>query len=177
MKANFLVHLSQKMKQYQEMGTATIEQLNDQQIHFKPSPESNSLAILVQHLYGNMMSRWTGFLDQDGEKEWRKRDAEFETMDISKADLLSFWNMGWHQVMTSLQNLTEEDLDKTITIRAESMTAMEGILRHLSHYAYHVGQMVMLAKIILDKDWKTLSIAKGESEAYHESMKQFHNRQ
>lgn len=177
MKADFLKHVTQRMKQYQEMGTATIEQLNEEQIHFKPSPESNSIAILVQHVYGNMMSRWTGFLDQDGEKEWRKRDAEFETMDVSKADLLSFWTMGWHQVLTSLQELREEDLIKTITIRAESMTAMEGILRHLNHYAYHVGQMVMLAKIILDKEWKTLSIAKGQSQAFHESMKELHKKE
>lgn len=176
MHSNFLLSITNRMKQYQEMGTSTLNQLNEEQIHFKPSPESNSVAILVQHLYGNMMSRWTGFLNQDGEKEWRKRDSEFESMDVSKEDLISFWTMGWHQVMTSLQELKDEDLSKTITIRSESMTAMDGILRHLSHYAYHVGQMVILAKMLLDKNWKTLSIERGQSKVFNESMNHLHKK-
>ena len=125
-------------------------------------------------MYGNMMSRWTNFLTEDGEKHWRKRDAEFEAMECSKADLLSFWEDGWKCLLNTLESLTEADLEKTVTIRTEPLLVYDAILRQLAHYPYHVGQIVYLGKIIQQAHWISLSIPKGKgaSEAYLEKIKQ-----
>jgi hypothetical protein len=168
---DFLPHLIKRFKTYKELGDKTFEQLQDKDFFYQPSSESNSIAIIIQHMYGNAMSRWTNFLTEDGEKEWRKRDEEFETMDVSKQDLISFWNTGWNTVFQTLESLKEEDLDKTIYIRSEPLKAFDAILRQLAHYSYHVGQIVYIGRMITNENWKSLSIPKGESKQYNEKMK------
>ena len=121
-------------------------------------------------MYGNMLSRWTNFLTEDGEKEWRKRDAEFEEMQISKQDLISFWNDGWRVLIDTLKNLQPEDLIKTIHIRTEPLIVYDAIIRQMAHYPYHVGQIVQIAKMMRDKEFKSLSIPKGGSQQFNQQM-------
>jgi hypothetical protein len=167
---NFLKDAIKRFKYYKELGDKTFTQLDDKDVLFQPSPDSNSIAIIVQHLYGNMLSRWTNFLTEDGEKEWRKRDGEFEVMTLSKADVVSFWNAGWDCLIKTLESLTEADLEKTITIRSEPLQVYDAILRQLAHYPYHVGQIVTIGKMIKDDAFTTLSIAKNKSKDFNDSM-------
>lgn len=167
---NFLKDAIKRFKYYKELGDKTLAQLDDKDVLFQPSPDSNSIAIIVQHLYGNMLSRWTNFLTEDGEKEWRKRDGEFEAMTLSKADVLSFWNNGWECLLKTLESLTDEDLEKTITIRSEPLQVYDAILRQLAHYPYHVGQIITIGKMIKDDAFTTLSIAKNKSNDFNNSM-------
>jgi hypothetical protein len=171
---DFLQNAIKRFKNYKDLGDKTFAQLKEEDFFFQPTSESNSIAIVIQHLYGNMMSRWTNFLTEDGEKHWRKRDEEFEVMNCSKQDLLSFWNDGWNCLLTTLESLEEGDLQKTIYIRTEPLVVMDAILRQLAHYPYHVGQIVYIGRLIHNDDWKSLSIpkAKGASKAYNESIKQ-----
>ncbi|MDP1841859.1 MAG: DUF1572 family protein [Sediminibacterium sp.] len=171
---NFLKDAIKRFTYYKELGDKTFEQLKEADFFYQPSTDANSIAIIIQHMYGNMMSRWTNFLTEDGEKHWRKRDAEFEAMECSKADLLSFWEDGWKCLLNTLESLTEADLEKTVTIRTEPLFVYDAILRQLAHYPYHVGQIVYLGKIIQQDHWISLSIPKGKgaSEAYLEKIKQ-----
>jgi hypothetical protein len=168
----FLKDCIKRFEYYKSLGDKTFEQLEETDFFFKPSPDSNSIAIIIQHMYGNMLSRWTNFLTEDGEKEWRKRDAEFEEMQISKQDLISFWNEGWKVLLDTLKSLQQEDLTKTIHIRTEPLIVYDAIIRQLAHYPYHVGQIVTLGKMIRDKDFKSLSIPKGESQQFNQQMQQ-----
>jgi hypothetical protein len=167
---NFLKDTIKRFKYYKELGDKTFAQLKDEDVLFRPSTDSNSIAVIVQHLYGNMLSRWTNFLTEDGEKEWRKRDSEFEAIVLSKADVLSFWNNGWDCLLKTLESLTDEDLEKTITIRSEPLQVYDAILRQLAHYPYHVGQIVTIGKMIKDDAFTTLSIAKNKSKDFNEYM-------
>ena len=156
---------------YKKLGDQTFDQLEETDFFMEPVPGINSIAVIIQHLYGNMMSRWTNLLTEDGEKHWRKRDAEFEAMQCSKKDLLSFWEDGWKCLLDTLNTLSEEDLDKTITIRTEPLKVYDAILRQLAHYPYHVGQIVYLGKWFRAADWKSLSIPRGNSDAYLDEIK------
>ena len=167
----FLNDSIKRFKYYKELGDKTFEQLSEADFFFQPSSESNSIAVTVQHLYGNMLSRWTNFLTEDGEKEWRKRDAEFEIMKCSKTDILSFWNDGWKCMLDTLESLQPEDLSQTVTIRTEPLSVYDAILRQLAHYPYHVGQIVYLGRLVKNEEWKSLSIPKGKSADYLESVK------
>jgi ribosomal 50S subunit-associated protein YjgA (DUF615 family) len=149
------------------LGEKTFEQLSDEQLFYKVNEESNSIAIIVQHLWGNMMSRWTDFLTSDGEKEWRKRDDEFEEIVKKREELLKKWKEGWKCLFDTLNSLKEEDLDKIVYIRNEGHTAMEAISRQLAHYPYHIGQIVFIGKIMKNADWKSLSIPKDQSKNYN----------
>ncbi|CAN5427300.1 DUF1572 domain-containing protein [soil metagenome] len=169
---NFTEEALKRMLYYKSLGDKTFEQLEEKDFFYKPNAESNSIAIIIQHLYGNMMSRFTNFLSEDGEKDWRKRDAEFEPMDFSKQDLLDCWNTGWHTVTTALKALKEEDLEKEITIRSEKLFVYDAILRQLAHYPYHVGQMVFIGKLIKNEGWKNLSVPKGGSEDFNKAMRE-----
>ena len=120
-------------------------------------------------MHGNMLSRWTDFLNTDGEKDWRKRDAEFEDQNLNKQQLIDLWQQGWQCFLNSVTLLIEDDLQKNIFIRGESLTVMDAILRQLMHYPYHVGQIISIAKIIKKQDWESLSIPKEESLAYKKS--------
>lgn len=170
--SGFLKDSIKRFKYYKELGDNTFAQLEEKDFFYQPTGESNSIAVIIQHMYGNMLSRWTNFLTEDGEKEWRKRDAEFETTIISKEDLLSFWNAGWDCLLKALESLQPDDLTKTVTIRTEPLSVYDAILRQLAHYPYHVGQIVYIGRMIRDSAWKSLSIPKGASHSYLESVKQ-----
>ena len=167
----FLKDSIKRFKYYKELGDKTFEQLEEADLFYQPSSESNSIAVMVQHMYGNMLSRWTHFLTEDGEKDWRRRDAEFAIIKCSKADILSFWNDGWKCLFDTLESLKPEDLTKTITIRTEPLSVYDAILRQLAHYPYHVGQIVYLGRMVKNEQWKSLSIPKGKSADYLESVK------
>lgn len=153
------------------MAEAAMAQLSDEQISWTPSPESNSIAIIVKHLWGNMLSRWTNFLTTDGEKYFRDRDAEFETTDIStRTQLMEKWEEGWKCFTDCLNSLKAEDLDKIVKIRGEDHTVVQALQRQLAHYSSHIGQIVYLAKMQKDKEWKTLSIPKGQSKQFNANM-------
>ncbi|HEY4873932.1 MAG TPA: DUF1572 family protein [Puia sp.] len=152
-----------KMTAYKVLGDKTFEQLDDKDFHYSPNEESNSIAIIVQHVSGNMLSRWTNFLTEDGEKEWRQRDDEFEVHQFSKQQIIDIWNKGWQCMFDALRSLIDEDLMKTITIRNEPMSAIDAINRQLAHYPYHVGQIVYIGKILKNQDWKNLSVPKKKA--------------
>lgn len=143
-----------------------IAQVTDEQLFLSPGTESNSIAIIMQHLAGNMISRWTDFLSSDGEKAWRNRDAEFEATITDKAVLLERWEQGWNVFLTTLRSLSEEDLAKTVTIRSEPLTALQAIFRQVAHYSYHTGQLVFVARQHCGANWKSLSIPKGQSASH-----------
>ena len=165
----FLTTSIRRMKYYKELGEKTFAQLEDKDFHFQPSSESNSIAIMIQHIVGNMLSRFTNFLTEDGEKEWRNRDDEFEVHEYSKQQLIELWNKGWECFFDAVQSLNENDLVKTITIRGEELSAIDAIIRQLAHYPYHIGQIVYVGRLIKNESWKNLSIPKGASQAYNQS--------
>jgi hypothetical protein len=158
-----------RLRYYKGLGEKTFDQLMDADMHFKPNEASNSIAVIIQHVAGNMLSRWTNFLTEDGEKTWRRRDDEFEVHEYSKQQLLELWEKGWDCFLNALSSLTENDLLKTIYIREEPLLVIDAINRQLAHYPYHVGQILYIAKIIKDTAWQSLSIEKGRSEAYNKS--------
>ncbi|MBK9283438.1 MAG: DUF1572 family protein [Sphingobacteriaceae bacterium] len=158
------IHL---FKYYKLLGEKTFSQLNDEQLFAAPNSTCNSISILVQHLWGNMMSRWTDFLNSDGEKEWRNRDEEFESILQSRDEMLVKWNEGWACLFKALGSLQEADYQKIIYIRKQGHTVTDAIHRQLAHYAYHVGQIVYAGKLIKEGHWESLSIPKNESDAYN----------
>ena len=161
----------QQFHDYKLLGEKTFAQLLDTDFHYQPNETTNSIAINITHLHGNMLSRWTNFLTEDGEKEWRQRDDEFETHQYSGEKLLQLWDEGWQAVFNTLESLQPDDLEKIIHIRTKPLIVIEAIHRQLTHYAYHVGQIVMLGKIIKNKEWQSLSIAKGQSTTFNSDMK------
>ena len=163
----FLESAISRLKYYKELGDKSFEQLNEWDFHYQPNDESNSIAVIIQHMAGNMLSRWTNFLTEDGEKEWRQRDGEFETGKQSKAELISLWEKGWECFLGTLTSLKKKDLKKTVTIRQEPLTVVDAIIRQMAHYPYHIGQIIYIAKIIKSKSWKNLSIPKGASQEYN----------
>lgn len=167
MKIDFLDSVKKQFEYYKLLGEKTFDQIADDQINWQYNAESNSIAIIVKHLSGNMLSRWTDFLTTDGEKEWRNRDAEFEGEIKTKIELFEAWNKGWSGLFEALDSISNEDLDKVIYIRNQGHTVMEAINRQLAHYPYHVGQIVFIGKMLLDENWQTLSIAKRASSAYN----------
>ncbi len=146
-----------------QLAEKALVQLNDDEFQKQISPESNSVQIIVQHISGNMISRWTDFFTSDGEKEWRKRDEEFETQDISRNELMKQWEKGWKILFASLEMVTTEHLQQDVFIRKEALTVTQALLRQLSHYSYHVGQIVQLAKKWRGDKWNSLSIPKNKS--------------
>jgi len=154
----FLPSAIKRLAYYKELADKTFAQLEEKDFRFQPNPESNSIAIIIQHMAGNMMSRWTDLLETDGEKEWRKRDAEFEEQELSKGALIQIWEEGWRCCFNALNALQSTDLGKTVYIRDEPLSVLDAINRQLAHYPYHVGQIVYIAKMIVDEDWVSLSI-------------------
>jgi hypothetical protein len=163
----YLSTVIKRLKYYKELGEKTFEQLDDKDIHLLPTTESNSIAIIVQHLAGNMLSRFTNFLTEDGEKEWRQRDDEFQVHNYSKQQMIDIWHNGWECCFHALESLTENDLLTIIYIRKEPLTVVDAINRQLAHYPYHIGQIVYIGRMIKDKNWKNLSIPKGQSLQYN----------
>src|SRR6266487_4491553 len=161
----FLESAVKRLNYYKELGDKTFAQLDEQDFHFMPGEECNTIAVIIQHLNGNMLSRWTDFLTTDGEKEWRQRDAEFEAQPLSKTELLNLWDKGWACFFNALHGLEEDDLQKIISIRSEQLSVIDAINRQLAHVSYHVGQMIYAAKIIKGNAWKNLSMPKVPSSA------------
>lgn len=153
---------------YKLLGEKTFSQLTDEQLFIEANSESNSIATIVKHLRGNMLSRWTDFLTTDGEKEWRKRDEEFENDISTREELLQKWQEGWSCLFKALDSISDDDLSRVIYIRNQGQTILEAINRQLSHYPYHIGQIVFIGKMLNDKNWNSLSIPKGGSKEYNQ---------
>lgn len=165
--SSYLSSIKKQFEYYKLLGDKTFQQLNDQDIHWQLNDDSNSVSIIVKHIVGNMLSRWTNFLTEDGEKNWRNRDQEFEDTYLNKEALITAWEKGWQCLFDALQPLTNKDLEHIIYIRNQGHTVTEAINRQLSHYAYHIGQIVLIGKMIKGKHWKSLSVPKGQSSAYN----------
>ena len=148
-------------RQCKRLGEKAMAQCADDALFRTLDPESNSIAIIVKHMAGNMRSRWTDFLTTDGEKPDRNRDSEFLEPPATRESLMASWDEGWGLVFAAIEPLTETDLGRTVTIRGEAHSVMQAINRQIAHYASHVGQIVLLAKHFAGEDWKTLSIPKA----------------
>lgn len=164
----FLESAIKLFQYYKKLGEGAIAQLTEEEVLRKPNEASNSIALIVHHLSGNMLSRWTDFLISDGEKPWRNREAEFEQAYPDKASMLMAWEEGWSCLFTALHGLKPEDLSRVIYIRNEGQSVLEAIQRQLAHYSSHVGQILYQAKAIRGHDFKSLSIPKGGSEKFNQ---------
>lgn len=164
----YLTSVKKEFEYYKLLGEKTFSQLNDENLFNKVNNESNSISSIVKHLSGNMVSRWTDFLTTDGEKEWRKREEEFDNDIKTREELLKIWEKGWSCLFNSLNSITDDELSKVIYIRNQGHTILEGINRQLSHYPYHIGQIVYIGKMLCDNSWVSLSIPKGSSNEYNQ---------
>ncbi|MBI2424851.1 MAG: DUF1572 family protein [Candidatus Hydrogenedentes bacterium] len=162
----FLDSVQKRFENVKALGDGALDQLKEDEYYRAPSPESTSVSILLQHLHGNMMSRWTDFLNSDGEKPTRDRDSEFVEQHLHVETLMEHWEAGWACLFHALGGLETGDLAKEVRVRGAAMSALDAIERQLSHYSYHVGQIVYLARMFRDAEWQTLSIPKGGSGAY-----------
>jgi len=165
-----LEYIESSIKQfeyYKMLGEKTFNQLQEEDLFWKYNEDSNSIGVIVNHLSGNMLSRWTDFLTSDGEKPWRNRDSEFEEVIQNKEALLLRWNEGWDCLLSTLKSLKETDLNQLVYIRNEGHTITEAINRQVAHYAYHVGQIVFIGKMCTQSHWQSLSIPKGNSQHYN----------
>ena len=160
-----------RFQYYKNIADQTFEQLEEPQLFWQYNPESNSIATIVKHISGNMISRWTNFLTEDGEKDWRNRDAEFENDIQSKAEMLEMWEKGWLVLFDALNQVNDANINSIILIRGEKLSFVDALLRQLAHYPYHIGQIIYLAKMLKNDDWKTLSIARNKSQEYTELLK------
>lgn len=167
MNTTYLESVKKQFEYYKMLGDKTLAQIPDEKLFWQYNDESNSIAIIVNHLSGNMLSRWTDFLTSDGEKEWRNRDQEFENNIKTKDELLQKWNDGWTCFFNALSTIQEDDWSTIIYIRNQGHTVLEAINRQLAHYPYHVGQMVFIGKMIQNEKWVSLSIPKGNSSTFN----------
>ena len=167
--SNYLKSVINRFETYKLLGEKTFEQLSENDIQWQYNEVSNSITITVKHIVGNMLSRFTNFLNEDGEKPWRQRDTEFDNSYKSKAEMLEAWEEGWKCVFDAIEPLTEERLEQTVLIRNEKHTIVEALNRQLAHYAYHIGQIVYVARMLKGNDWKSLSIPKGKSEEFNKN--------
>ncbi|SEJ08251.1 Protein of unknown function [Cyclobacterium xiamenense] len=163
---NYLESSLHLFRFYKSLGEKAMEQVPEEKLFWQFNPDSNSIATIVKHMAGNMHSRWTDFLHSDGEKPWRKRDAEFENDIRSRKEMMQVWEAGWKVLFDALEPITPKDFDKTIFIRKEPHSLIDAINRQLTHYASHVGQLIYLGKMLSAGTWKSLSIPKGQSETY-----------
>lgn len=166
----YLKVVQERFNNVKDLGDKTMRQLSDEEIHWSLNEASNSVTIIVKHVSGNMMSRWSDFLTSDGEKSDRNRDGEFEDDISSKQELIRAWEKGWNTLFETLKALGEQDLLKSVYIRGESHSVLEAIERQMAHYAYHVGQIVYIGKQLKGENWETLSIPKGKSEEHLQKM-------
>jgi hypothetical protein len=165
----YLESAKRQFLMYKGLGEKAMGQISDDCLDRQPDTESNSIATIVKHLWGNMLSRWTDFRTTDGEKEWRNRDAEFETDSAGRAQVLQRWNEGWDCLFAALNSITDDDLEQIIYIRGEQHTILEAINRQIAHYAYHVGQIVYIARMYAH-GWESLSIPRNKSAAYNAAL-------
>ena len=168
MEKNYLESARKQFAYYRMLGEKTFVQLDDDSLFWQYNPESNSVAIIVKHLWGNMLSRWTDFLTTDGEKEWRNREAEFDTDITTREEMIQKWNEGWDCLFEALDTVDESNFHNIIYIRNMGHTIAEAINRQMAHYAYHVGQIVYIGRMIKGAEWESLSIPRGKSMEYNE---------
>lgn len=159
-------------RNYKKLAERAIEQVSEEEFFAMIDAEANSIAVIVKHIAGNLHSRWRDFLTTDGEKPDRDRDAEFELIEDTRESLMEFWETGWQTLFDNIEPLTEEDFSRTITIRGEPHSVVEAINRQLTHYSYHIGQIVFLAKHLKSSEWKTLSVPKDRSADFNRFLAQ-----
>ena len=176
METNYIESCIKQFEYYKQLGDKTIAQVPESSLFWHYNQESNSIATIVKHLWGNMLSRWTDFLTTDGEKPWRNREAEFDNDINTKEEILAKWNEGWDCVFKTLRQLKTDDLSKTVYIRHEPHTVVEAINRQLAHYPYHIGQMVFIGKMVCDKSWVSLSIPRGKTHEFNLEKESFFRR-
>jgi len=164
----FLENVRFEFARMKKLCEGAITQLGDEQLSLSPAKDSNSVSVLMRHMAGNMLSRWTDFLSSDGEKPWRDRDAEFEDAEMTREELLAYWEKGWSVFLETLHSLQPSDLQRNVTIRGESLTVLQAILRQTNHYSYHTGQLVYVARYFSGERWKSLSIPKGRSQEFNQ---------
>ena len=163
MSLEYLHSIKKQFEYYKSLGEKTFSQLDAKDLFWQYNDQSNSIAIIVNHLSGNMKSRWTDFLNSDGEKEWRNRDLEFEAVIKSEEELISKWNEGWQCLFEALATINEENFETKIYIRNQSHSIIDAVNRQLAHYSYHIGQIVYVGRMIKGDKWVSLSIKKGNS--------------
>lgn len=167
---NYHTDAVKSFRSYKKLAERAIEQVSDDEFFALIDAEANSIALIVKHIAGNLHSRWRDFLTSDGEKADRNRDTEFEVIADTRSGLMSFWETGWQTLFDNVEPLTVEDFSRTVTIRGEPHTVVEAINRQLTHYAYHVGQIVVLAKHFKSAEWKTLSVPKNRSAEFNQLL-------
>lgn len=163
----YLTNAQTLLGYYKQLAEKAIEQVAPEQLWWQYNSETNSIATIVWHLAGNMLSRWTDFLHSDGEKTWRNRDGEFADRYATKEEMLEHWNKGWACVFDALDSVAEEHCLHTVYIRNEPHTVLEAINRQIAHYSYHIGQIVFIAKMLRDEHWQSLSIPRNKSQEYN----------
>jgi len=163
----YLDSAKRQFMMYKQLGEKAMAQLDEQELNWHANEDSNSIATIVKHMWGNMLSRWTDFLTTDGEKPWRQRDAEFDGAAINREALMKKWEEGWQCLFDALSSITDNDLEKIIYIRNEGHTILEAVNRQIAHYSYHVGQIVYISKLRSKEEWKSLSIPRNKSNDYN----------
>lgn len=169
MMENYLNSAKRQFTYYQSLGDKTFQQLSDEDLFWQYHPDVNSIAVIVQHLWGNMRSRWINFLTEDGEKSWRNRDQEFEAVIQDRTELLTKWDEGWNCVFQALDSIQPPHYQQLVYIRNQGHSLTEAINRQMNHYAYHVGQIVQIGKMCRGAEWVSLSIPKGQSNTFNET--------
>lgn len=167
---NFQTDALLSFRNYKKMAERAIEQVSDEEFFALIDAEANSIGTIVKHIAGNLNSRWRDFLTSDGEKDDRHRDTEFELIGDTRESLMQFWERGWQMLFDAIEPLTEDDFSRTVPIRGEPHTIVEAINRQLTHYSYHVGQIVLLAKHFKSAEWKTLSVPKNQSAQFNQFL-------
>lgn len=164
---SYLESVKKQFLYYKRLGEQAMLQIEEQDLFWQYNAESNSIAVIVNHLSGNMLSRFSDFLTTDGEKSWRNRDIEFENPFSNREELMAYWQKGWVCLLDAIDKLTEADMEHVVYIRNEGHTVIEALNRQLAHYPYHIGQIVFIARAIRGKEWVSLSISKNRSDNYN----------
>ena len=167
--SSFFQALKKQFESYKLLAEKSMMQLTDQELNWKPNTASNSICNIITHMHGNMLSRWTNFLTEDGEKEWRRREEEFET-ELTRQEIMEKWDEGWNCLYEAIEIATNTAPESIIMIRNQPHTITEAFLRQLAHYPHHVGQIVYIGKMLKSEEWQSLSIPKGGTESFNKKM-------
>ncbi|GIV32013.1 MAG: hypothetical protein KatS3mg030_315 [Saprospiraceae bacterium] len=170
MATKYTDNLRKLFRNYKSLSERAMAQLDNSQMHWRRDEHSNNVATIAKHMAGNLISRFTNFMTEDGEKPWRNRESEFDDDFSSREQLMDYWEKGWQCLFDAIEPLTDEDLDRTVKIRNEPHTVLEALNRQLTHYAYHAGQIVLLAKMQKGAEFESLSIPRGQSEEFNARM-------